>query len=130
MPATPTADDLGMHALHAVRKPGTREAITEPWKDDMVHRLLLELKRQLCQLENTTATPGVDEAPIRERNMRTLANIERTLTRLLTLEEQRTLKRETRMATKDDDVRAALKRRLDEQLAAMQALEAHRQPKP
>ena len=93
---------------------GAAEVIDEDWKDDIVERLLRELKRQLCQLENTKPTPETDQANIRSVNVKTLANIERTLDRILRLEEQRALKRETKVTANKDNARAELERRLDQ----------------
>ena len=100
------------------------EEIDEEWKDDIVNRLLRELKRQLSQLENTKPTTGIDQHNIRNANMSTLAAIERTLERMLRIEQQRELARETRMTLVNDGARAALERRLDQLLAATQALPA------
>ena len=127
MPHTPTRRDDGELSL-ACRRAGEVEVIDENWKDDIVQRLLRELKRQLSQLENTKPTPEIDQANIRAANVKTLASIERTLDRLLLLEEQRVLNRETKVAAKNDDARMALERRLDQRLAAMRALPAP--PKP
>jgi hypothetical protein len=118
MPATPGNSALRPLAEMRARPP---ETIDETWKDDVVNRLLLELKRQLFQLENAQPAPGADEAQTRAVNVRTLANIEHTLDRLLRLEEQRTLKRETKVAKNDDDALAELERRLDQLAAAAAA---------
>jgi hypothetical protein len=62
---------------------GAPEVVDEAWKDDIVNRLLLQLKRQLCQLENTKPTTEIDQANIRIVNVRALASMERTLNRLI-----------------------------------------------
>jgi len=129
MPHTPTRRDDGELSL-ACRRAGEVQVIDENWKDDIVQRLLRELKRQLAQLENTKPTPEIDQANIRAANVKTLASIERTLDRLLLLEEQRVLNRETKVAAKNDDARMALERRLDQRLAAMRALPAPQKPQP
>jgi|WetSurMetagenome_2_1015567.scaffolds.fasta_scaffold44187_4 hypothetical protein len=115
MPATP--GNTALRPLAEMRAPPP-ETIDETWRDDVVNRLLLELKRQLFQLENAQPTPGSDEADVRAVNVRTLANIEHTLERLLRLEEQNTRKRETKVAKTDDDALEELERRLDQLAAA------------
>jgi hypothetical protein len=116
MPATP-----GNAAAFARYCADVARPIDETWRDDVVNRLLLELKRQLIQLENAQPTPGADEAETRAVNVRTLTNIERTLERLLRLEEQNTRKRETRVAKNDDDALEELERRIDQLAAAAEA---------
>ena len=129
MPSTPTVRAWGEPTLADMRAPGVpAEAIDETWKDDIVERLLRELKRQLSQLEDTKPTPEIDQSKIRAENVRALASIERTLARLLRIQEQRALDREKKVAARNDDARAALERRLDEQLAAMEALEPPAKP--
>ncbi len=120
MPLTPPLCADGEPMLDEMRA-GAPEVIDETWKDDIVKRLLLQLKRQLCQLENTKPTTEIDQANIRATNVKTLASIERTLERLLQMEQQRALARETKVAAKNDDARAALERRLDQLLAAAEA---------
>ena len=120
MPHTPTAPSLGEPKLDQMRA-GEPEVIDEAWKDDIVKRLLLELKRQLCQLENTKPTTEIDQANIRIVNVRALAAMERTLNRLIQQDEQRALKRETKTAAKNDNALAELERRIDQLAAAAQA---------
>ena len=120
MPSAPTrlvGDEPTLDAMRA----GPREAVDDDLKDDLVIRLLRELKRQLIQLENTKPTPEIDQANIRAVNVKTLASIERSLERLLHIEQQRELRRETKVAAKNDDARAALERRLDQLLIAARA---------
>jgi hypothetical protein len=105
----------------AQMRAGPPEPIDDNWKDDIVERLLRELKRQLCQLENTKPTQEIDQAAIRQANVATLASIERTLEKLLHLHQQMALAQETKKATKHDDAIAALERRLDKLLAAPEA---------
>ena len=117
MPRTPTVlvgDEPTLDAMRA----GPCEAVNDDWKDDLVIRMLRELKRQLIQLENTKPTPEIDQANIRMVNVRALASMQRMLDRLIRQDEQRSLKRETRVAAKNDDALAELKRRLDQLLAA------------
>ena len=110
--AEPTFDELRV---------GEPEVIDEAWKDDIVQRLLRELKRQLCQLENTKPTTEIDQANIRIVNVRALAAMERTLNQLIRQDEQRALKRETKVAAKNDNALAALERRIDQLAAAARA---------
>jgi len=100
---------------------GEPEVIDEAWKDDIVRRLLLQLKRQLCQLENTKPTPEIDQANIRIVNVRALASMQRTLAKLFQQDEQRALKRETKVAAQDDKAFAELERRIDQLVAAANA---------
>jgi len=97
------------------------EVIDEAWKEDMVNRLLLQLKRQLCQLENTKPTPEIDQANIRIVNVRAIASMERTLNRLIKQQEQQALERETKVAAKNDNALAELERRIDQLAAAASA---------
>ena len=117
MPKTPTSL-VGVELTLDQKRAGEPEVIDEAWKDDLVQRMLRELKRQLCQLENSKPTPEIDQANIRIVNVRALAAMERTLDRLLRMDEQRKLKCETTMAAKDDDTYAEIERRLDQRLAA------------
>ena len=117
MPLTPNLP-VGVEPTLNEMRVGAPEVIDEKWKDDIVRRLLLQLKRQLCQLENTKPTTEIDQANIRIVNVRSIASMERTLNRLIQQDEQRALKRETKVAAKNDDARAALERRLDQLLAA------------
>ena len=120
MPSTPTLLVGVEQTLDQIRA-GEPEVIDEAWKDDIVHRLLRELKRQLCQLENTKPTPEIDQANIRIVNVRAITAMERTLDRLLRMDEQRELKRETKVAAKNDNAHAELERRIDQLAAAARA---------
>ena len=93
----------------------TPEDIDSEWMNDMVKRLFRELKRQMCQLENLKE--GTSTGPDRAANARTLSSLERTLERLARMERERELLREKKVAKKNDDVRDALIRRLDQLLA-------------
>jgi len=117
MPRTPNLLVGEEPTLDAMRV-GPCEAVDDDWKDDLVIRMLRELKRQLIQLENTKPTPEIDQANIRMVNVRALASMQRMLDRLIRQDEQRNLKRETRVAAKNDDALEELKRRLDQLLAA------------
>jgi hypothetical protein len=120
MPRTPTLL-VGDEPTLDARRSGPREAVDDDWKDDLVIRLLRELKRQLIQLENTKPTPEIDQANIRIVNVRALATMARTLDRLIRQDEQRALKRETKVAAKNDDAYAELERRIDRLVAAANA---------
>ena len=117
MPLTPNLP-VGVEPTLDEMRAGAVEVIDEAWKDDIVNRLLLQLKRQLCQLENTKPTTEIDQANIRIVNVRAIASMERTLNRLIQQDEQRALKRETKVAARNDDALAALERRIDQLAAA------------
>ncbi|HEY0282975.1 MAG TPA: hypothetical protein VGC27_10180 [Rhizomicrobium sp.] len=117
MPLTPNLP-VGVEPTLDELRAGAPEVIDETWKDDIVNRLLLQLKRQLCQLENTKPTTEIDQANIRATNVKTLASIERTLDRLLQMEQQRALARETKVAAKNDGALAKLERRINLLIAA------------
>lgn len=116
MPATPVREGDAR-----VRLP---VPIDDSWKDEFVESLLRELRRQLHQLQNTEATPHADQAGIRAQNVQTLARIERSLDRLLKIQEDRALKRDLKAAATNGDARAALERRLDQLLEAARAKDA------
>jgi hypothetical protein len=120
MPLTPNLP-VGVEPTFDEMRAGAPEVVDEDWKDDLVIRLLRELKRQLIQLENTKPTTEIDQANIRIVNVRALASMERTLDRLIRQDEQRALKRETKVATQNDDAYAELERRIDHLVAAADA---------
>jgi hypothetical protein len=120
MPLTPNLP-VGVEPTLDEMRAGEPEVIDEAWKDDIVNRLLLQLKRQLCQLENTKPTTEIDQANIRIVNVRAIASMERTLNRLIQQDEQRALKRETKVAAKNDNALAELERRIDQLAAAARA---------
>ncbi len=93
----------------------TPEDIDSEWMNDMVKRLFRELNRQMCQLEGLKE--GSSTGPDRAANARTLSSLERTLERLARMERERELLREKKVAKKNDEVRDALIRRLDQLLA-------------
>jgi hypothetical protein len=106
-------------SLDEIRAQGVApEDIDSDWMDEMVKRLFRELKRQLSQIE--AAKPGGDRADAAKRaaDIRALSGIERTLERLVRMEQQRALVRETKIAANNDERRAALIRRLDQLLPA------------
>jgi hypothetical protein len=78
----------------------------------MAKRLFRELNRQMCQLEGLKE--GSSTGPDRAANARTLSSLERTLERLARMERERELLREKKVAKKNDEVRDALIRRLDQ----------------
>jgi hypothetical protein len=112
---------VGVEPTLAEMRVGGPEVIDEAWKDDIVNRLLLQLKRQLCQLENTKPTTEIDQANIRIVNVRAIASMTRTLNQLIQQDEQRALKRETKVAAQDDKAFAELERRIDQLVAAANA---------
>jgi hypothetical protein len=101
MPAIPATLRTGEPRLAKRRAPAVHpEAIDDPWKDEVVHRLFRALECQLSKLEKPERNPKGNRANSCATNVRALAAIERTLERLLRVEEQRVLLRETR-ATDD-----------------------------
>jgi hypothetical protein len=120
MPAIPSTLRAGEPKLAKKRARAVHpEAIDDPWKDEIVHRLFRALERQLSRLENAERKHGSGRANSCAANVRTLAAIERTLERLLQVEVQRAAIRETRATVDDDDALAELERRLDRLLAAV-----------
>lgn len=114
MPLTPTN---GCEARS--REPASAPApIDDKWKDEFVDSLLRELRRQLQQLQNSPPAPHADDAALRAANVQALARIERSLDRLLKMQEFRTLKSDMKGAASDDEVRAALERHIDSIVAA------------
>jgi hypothetical protein len=120
MTRTPNPTFGGDLSLDDIRAAGvTPDDIDSDWLDEMVKRLFHELRRQLAQVE--AAKPDSDEhkdAARRAANVRALSGIERTLERLARMEQQRAAARETKIAAKNDEARAALERQLDQLLAA------------
>jgi hypothetical protein len=123
MPATPDRNpcDVSFAGLRACGVGAVD--IDSDWLDDMVNRLFRELKRQLSQVETAKPASETDQAGLRAANARTLAMLERTLERLVKLEQQRALMRETKVAAKHDGARVELERRID-RLAALAAAPA------
>jgi hypothetical protein len=119
MPMSPNAEREGAPS---------RAPLDDTWKDEFVDALLRELRRQLHQLQNAQPTPDADQAGIRAQNVQTLARIERSLDRLMKLQEQRVLKRDIKDAAAHVDSRAALERRLDQLLESARALAPAERP--
>lgn len=91
------------------------------WKEEFVEALLRELRRQLHQLQNAAPTAEPDQAGIRAQNVATLARIERSLDRLMKMQEAQALKRDITMAANNDNAKETLERRLDQLLIAARA---------
>lgn len=103
--------------------------IDEAWMDETMKRLFHEIRKELSQLETAMKRDDTaDEANRRSANARTLASLERTLERLAQLEQRRVFNREMKVVGSDDEARAALVRRLDQRLAAMETLPASERP--
>jgi hypothetical protein len=84
--------------------------------DLMVKRLLLELNRQMCQVESQkaeTSKPGD-----RMENARVLASLQGSMAKLTHLEAERETRRKGKNVTKNADARKALERKLDKLAAA------------
>jgi len=101
--------------------------IDSAWLDEMVKKLFETLESQLQQVAK--AKPGAKDAAARAANARTLSSLERTLERLAKMERARLALREKKAARHDGgDARAALERRLDKRLAALEAQGAAGKP--
>lgn len=98
-----------------------RAPIDAKWKEEFVESLLRELRRQLQQLQNAAPTAEPDQAGIRAQNVATLARIERSLDRLMKMQEAQTLKRDITTAANNDNAKETLERRLDQLLEAGRA---------
>jgi len=112
---SPTTNSAAQQCARQTDEPDARD-IDSQWLDDMVTRLLKELNRQMCQLENLKQ--GTATGPERAANARTLDSLERTLERLARMEREREALRQKKVAKKNDEAREALIRRLDQLLAA------------
>lgn len=92
-------------------------ALDADWLDTMVNKLIEELQRQL---ETVSKADPKDSTPrSRAADARTLAALEQTLERLSRLERERAAVRAKKL-THEPNARAALERRLDKRLAALQ----------
>jgi hypothetical protein len=98
-----------------------RVPLDSKWKEEFVESLLRELRRQLQQLQNAAPTAEPDQAGIRAQNVATLARIERSLDRLMKMQEAQALKRDITMAANNDNAKETLQRRMDQLLAAAEA---------
>jgi len=83
------------------------------WMEKIMDRFLLETDKQLKLVEKTKAMTVPEQA----QHARTLASLERTLERISQFETQRA-SRERKVAMSDDELRAAIKRELDQLPAA------------
>ena len=92
-------------------------ALDADWLDTMVDRLIKELERQLATVSK--APKKGSTALTRAADARTLAALENTLERLSRLERERAAVRAKKL-THEPNARAALERRLDKRLAALQ----------
>ena len=84
----------------------------DTWMEKIMDRFLLETDKQLKLVEKTKAHTVPEQA----QHAGTLASLERTLERLAQFETRRA-SRERKVAMSNDELRAAIKRELD-QLAA------------
>ena len=99
----------------------TRAPLDAKWKEEFVESLLHELRRQLHQLQNAAPTAEPDQAGIRAQNVATLARIERSLDRLMKMQEAQVQKRDNKTAANNDNAKETLQRRMDQLLAAAEA---------
>lgn len=86
--------------------------IDEKWLETMVKRLFAEMTRQLENIETGSAETPSERAA----DARTLAALERTLERLVKLDQQRAPKREKKV--RPEDARNALHRKIARLTAA------------
>ena len=99
------------------------EDVDEKWMDEMVKRLFHEIRKQLSQLEAAKAESDTSaDAARRAANARALAGLEKTMERLVRLEQQRAATLEMKVIGSNDEARLELERRLDQCLAARRAL--------
>jgi hypothetical protein len=119
MPTIPEPQ-VGERSLAAIRT-NVPPPIDEAWKDETVETLMRELRRQLRQIENCPPTPDANEASIRNANVQTLVKIERTLTHLFDVHEQRALRHDKEAAASHDDALHKLEERVDRLIAAADA---------
>ena len=73
------------------------------------------------QIENSKPTASFDEAPLRSCDVQSLVRIERTLTHLFEVHEQRALSQDKDAATRHDDALRQLGQRIDRLIAAAEA---------
>jgi hypothetical protein len=93
--------------------------IDSDWIDNMVKRLFRELNRQLACIESTKPEDGdTKKASVRAAHVRSLGAIERTLERLAQMEQERTARRQTKTAGKNEHLRVQLEYRINTLLAA------------
>jgi len=76
--------------------------------DRIIMRLFKEVRRQLSQLEGVKDSTGVTSQD-RDRNARTLAQLERTMERLTKLEAERSAARKSKAMKYDGNARQALR---------------------
>ena len=117
MPLTPQTNGCGARSREQNRAVAL-PPIDDQWKDEFVDSLLRELRRQLHQLQNSPPAPQAEDAGVRAANVQALARIERSLDRLLKMQESRQLKRDAKGVAADDDARDALQRKFDQAHAA------------
>jgi len=103
-------------------------AADSEWLDEMVKNLKDELQSQLNRVRQASPKPEEDEAKMRASDARTLAALERTLERLVRLEQERAAVRESKVARHADGARAALERRLDKLLEPRKPRKASGKP--
>ena len=116
MPITPEPLS-GERSLADIRV-GPPPPIDDAWKDEAVESLMRELRRQLRQIENSKPTASFDDAPLRSCDVQSLVRIERTLTHLFEVHEQRALSQDKDAATRHDDALRQLGQRIDRLIAA------------
>ena len=120
--SSPLAD--GALSLDELRAHGVKPQDIDPkWMDDMTNRLLIELKRELSQLENAKPKTEFEkqDAATRALNARTLDSLQRTLERLNRMEAQRAASRAVKGQITPDEARKRLEPRILEIVARIRS---------
>ena len=120
--SSPLAD--GALSLGELRALGVKpQDIDSKWMDDMTNRLLVELKRELSQLENAKPKTEFEkqDAATRALNARTLDSLQRTLERLNRMEAQRAASRAVKGQITPDEARKRLEPRILEIVARIRS---------
>jgi 23S rRNA pseudoU1915 N3-methylase RlmH len=87
------------------------------WMDHMIRRLFDEWNREMIKLEDLKSGSNKSaDAASRAHDARTLAQLERSLERLIKLETARAALRSTKVSNNNEGARAALVRDLDKLL--------------
>jgi len=95
------------------------EDIPPGWMDHNIRRLFDVWNVQMIKLEDRkNGANASNDAESRAQDARTLAQLERSLAALIKLETARAALRSTKVATNDDETRAAFERRLAKRAAA------------
>ena len=109
---------LDAHTSEPLSTKGLRPSdINSDEMDELIMRILAEVKRQLGQLEQAEQR-DVENASARDKHARILASLERTMERLAKVEAGRAAARKAKVTTNGLSGRKALEARIDRILAA------------